>query len=108
MFFIIAAATSIVFLFCQQGLTQEPAKVVMGQISQIDWASSTIAVRYLQEHGYVVYDEVSLFVPDNANIFKGNDRIGFTDLQIGDQVTAEYINTSPGPLQIINMTVVIP
>ncbi|MFA4889709.1 MAG: hypothetical protein WC628_09090 [Candidatus Omnitrophota bacterium] len=80
-------------------------KSLRGQIFRLDWAAQTITVRYLQTQGYVSYDEVTVFAPDASGISKSGKNIGFIDLQIGNQVTLEYADTSPGPLKLVSMVV---
>jgi hypothetical protein len=94
--------------YCQNAPRVQEAKTVRGQVSQIDWAASTVTVRWLQTEGYVCFDEITIFVPDGVHIIRGGKTIGLAELQIGSQVTVEYVNTSPGPLKLINMTVVTP
>ena len=93
--------------FSQDSADNRQILTLRGQISQIDWVASSITVRWLQAEGYVAYDETTFFVPDNANVTKGGNVIGLADLQVGASVTVEYINTSPGPLKLINLTVIV-
>lgn len=81
-------------------------ETVTGQISQIDWVASSVTIRYMQTEGYIAYDEVTLFVGRSANIQKRGRSVGLSELQIGDQLSAEYINTSPGPLKATSINVV--
>jgi len=78
----------------------------IGQISDIDWVASAVTVRYMQTQGYLAYDEITLFVPRSATIQKRGRSVGLSELQIGDQLTAEYVNASPGPLKAVKITVV--
>jgi len=94
--------------FSQEDYQQEDVKTLRGQVTQINWPASTITVRFLQTKGYVSFDEITFFVPGSIHIAKGSSAIGLDQLQIGDQLTIEYINVSPGPLKVISMTVVIP
>lgn len=104
LFLALSALTT--FSYCDELSLEQQTRTIRGQISRINWAASTITIRWLQTEGYVGYDEISIFVPDDSSIVKGGTAIGLTRLQIGDQVTAEYINASPGPLKLMNMTVV--
>lgn len=92
--------------YCEAPSSEQKTQSLRGEIFGINWPASTVTIRWLQTEGYIVFDEISIFVPDSACILKAGQAIGFAQLQIGDQVTVEYINTSPGPLKLINMTVV--
>jgi len=94
--------------FSQQDYNQQDVLTLRGQITQVDWPASAITVRYLQTKDYVSFDEVTFFVPANIHIVRGSSTINLSQLQIGDQITIEYVNTSPGPLKVISMTVLIP
>jgi hypothetical protein len=83
-------------------------QAVQGTISGIDWAGSTVTIRWLQSEGVMRYDELTISVPDSSLIKKNGSSIGLTYLQLGDQVKARYVNTSPGPLKLVELEVMGP
>lgn len=93
-----------IFCFAQEPL-QQPI-VIRGQISQINFAASTITVRWLQTQGYVSYDEITLYVGPQAQITKGGSQIGYTQLQIGDQLEARYIDAGLNGFRLLSLNVV--
>ncbi|MBU1870018.1 MAG: hypothetical protein KJ818_06060 [Candidatus Omnitrophica bacterium] len=97
---------SCLFAYMQVQAQNKQIKTLRGQISQIDWVASTITVRWLATEGYVSYDEVTFFVPDSTRIVKEGASVALTDLQVQDSVIVEYLDTSPGPLKAISLTVV--
>lgn len=92
--------------FCFAQEPQPEAITVRGQITERDSASSTITIRWLQTDGYVAYDEITLYIPRSAQITKGNEQIGYLQLQVGDNVEAKYIDTGFQALKLISMRVV--
>jgi len=89
-----------------QATADKNVLTIIGQVSDIDWVASRVTVRYMQTQGVVGYDEVTLTVSRDTNIQRRGKAVGLSELQIGDQLTAGYINTSPGPLKALNIKVV--
>jgi hypothetical protein len=79
--------------YCQD---QPQIKTTKGNVCAIDWVKSVIVVRLFD-------DEIVIFVPDGAKIYRGTESISLADINIGDSVAVEYYNASPGPLRAISI-----
>ncbi|OGX15380.1 MAG: hypothetical protein A2166_04580 [Omnitrophica WOR_2 bacterium RBG_13_41_10] len=78
-------------------------RTAKGRVTAVNWVAQTITLRFFIEGAF---DELTLFVPDKIKIAKGNNTVSFANINIGDQVKADYYNTSPGPLKVISLAVV--
>lgn len=90
----------------QDSYANRPIQTINGQIAHINWVASNITVRWLQPNGITVYDEITFFVPRKANIMMNGEGITLSDVQIGDNTTVEYVNTNPGPLRAVSISIV--
>jgi hypothetical protein len=100
-----ASAAHIVPGYCQNSGNVKQVKVIEGAIVDADWVGQKIVVRWLQSQGQIKYDEITIFVPENTRITKGSDTISLSDLNISDQVSVEYYDSSPGPLKAVSINV---
>lgn len=106
--FIAVSIFVFVFAVCSYGqgnYVDSPPQTVTGQVSAKDWVGSMISVRWMQTQGIISYDEITIFVPDSAQITLHGKSIGLLEIQAGDMVKVDYINTSPGPLKALSITV---
>ena len=90
--------------YCQQeeGQQQRAVRTIDGQIYNMDWAGSTIVVRWLDVYDNS-YRELVIIVPEGAVIKKGADTIEFSQLEIDDAVTATYYEDSDGNAVLIDL-----
>jgi hypothetical protein len=95
-----------VCLYGQSNHAGKPVQIVSGQISQIDWVGSNITVKWLQPNGITVYDEVTFFVPRDAQITRNGETIQLSEVNIGDNATVEYLNAGLGGLRVVNISIV--
>ena len=91
------------FVYCQENHHKEELRTVKGRVVAVNWVAQALTVRFFVAGDF---DELTLFIPDKIKITKGNSTISFANINIGDQVKAEYYNTSPGPLKVLNLVVV--
>jgi len=89
--------------YCQERV----AKTLDGTISGLDWAKSEIVVKWLNTSDNS-YRETVLDVPNDAVIRKGADTIDVSELEIADEVTAEYYEDADGNAVLINLEVTSP
>lgn len=89
--------------YCQE----RAIKTLDGTISDMDWAKSEIAVKWLNTSDNS-YRETVLNMPDDAVIRKGTDTIQSSELQIADEVTVEYYEDADGNAILKNMEVSSP
>lgn len=82
-------------------------KTAEGQISDIDWAGSKIVVRWMSQDDNVFHD-TAITIPDEAKLRKGADEIGFSELEISDDVTAKYYEDLDGNATLITLSVTNP
>lgn len=82
-------------------------KTIEGQVSDIDWAGSKMVVRWLDQQDSTYY-ETSMAVPDEAEMTKGADIIGFSELEVADNVTARYYEDRDGNAILISLNVTSP
>lgn len=78
----------------QQDTTSEGSiQSVTGTVAEVDWASSTLIVH---THDYGSGDQLTFFVPDDAVLTRGSGTIGFAEINQGDEVEIQYLNTLSG------------
>lgn len=90
----------------QDSYVNKPVQIIRGQISHIDWVRSNIAVKWLQPDGVNVYDEITFFVPKEANITRNGENIALSDVQIGDNTKVEYVKADLVGLRALNISIV--
>jgi len=104
----IAAFLSAAFLFlpfvCAQ---QDQAQVcvmksVAGKVLELDWVTSTLVVKWLGASGY---DEMTLTVPEDAQITKGTEKVNFGDVELSDDVYIRYRDCGFAGLKVISVNV---
>lgn len=90
---------------CQDEAQKEQQVVVYsvaGKISNINWVRSEIAVKwYDRRRGR--YDEIVLFVPKRAKIFKYGNQAWLSDIIVGDNVEANYYASPPNPFTVVSL-----
>jgi hypothetical protein len=69
-------------------------ETAQGSVTAIDWVGSVITV-----------EDTRFQVPSGIKVYKGDDQLGFSDVNKGDQVTVMYKKESPGILKAISITV---
>lgn len=84
--------------YCQDYLSEEEQQFAdfSGAVTAVDWVASTVVV-----------NDVSFKVEQNTVIIKGTDTIGFSSINIGDQVDVKFYKDSAGELIVTNMVVKI-
>lgn len=93
-------------LYGQDSYANKSVQMISGQICHIDWVGSNITVKWLQPDGVTVYDELTIFVPKEANITRSGENIELSDIQIGDNAKVEYVNTGFAGLQAVSISIV--
>lgn len=92
---------------CQEVHNGRQIQFIQGEVAAVDWAGSKLVVRWF-DNETLSNDEINFFVPDGAKVTKGNETVmGFAEIQVGDRVTVEYYNDSPGALKVISINVKI-
>lgn len=90
---------------CQQESEQDRKATVYsvaGKVSNINWVRAEIAVKwYDRSRGR--YDEIVLFVPKRAKVFKYGNQAWFADINIGDDIEANYYVSPPNPFTVISL-----
>jgi hypothetical protein len=80
--------------YAKDGPGNYKTQVMDGNISSIDWVGSVIAV-----------NNMMIFVPPGARIYKGSDSIGLSAINMGDPVTVTYYNDPAGVHTAVNIVV---
>ena len=92
--------------YCQeeQQLDQQQRKIetIEGNISNLDWAGSKIAIKGLNPADNT-YRELVVTVPDDAIITKGTESIGLAELEMDDAVTVRYYEDSQGSAIMVSL-----
>jgi len=65
-----------------------------GTVTSVDWVGSVLAV-----------NDVEFSVPSNVEVRKGNDKTGFADINVGDDVTVTYTKERDGSLKAVRIVV---
>jgi len=67
----------------------EEETTVSGTVTDVDWVSSSLTVRYVNPYtGHL--DEVTVRVPKEAKINRGTRSMSFSDIRQSDMVTMTY------------------
>jgi len=75
---------------CGEEVGERKTETIVGLVSVVDWVGSTMVVKCFSD--YVVV------VPPETKIFKNDRRIGFSEVNVQDNVTAECYRDSSGTL----------
>jgi len=102
-FAIIILTNQTSFVYGQENHHKEELRTAKGRVVAVNWIAQTLTVRFFVDGAF---DELNLFIPEKIKIAKNNNAISFANINIGDQVKADYYNTSPGPLKVISLAVV--
>lgn len=82
--------------YCQE---VETLRVVIlkaaGTVKQIDWVAGKIAI---STDDYEGADEVAFIVPDDAQLDSGTEAIKLSDIEQGDWVEIQFVETADGPV----------
>lgn len=101
-FFFLLSLLSFSAGYSQNYSQEETLKTVQGDVSEIDWVGSTMAVRYVDgENAYP--QEIDFIVAQEVKIRRGSEEIGLADLEIGDRVSVEYSDASPPPYKAVSI-----
>jgi len=95
----ISAIVAVMMVLAAQACFQDGPKVYAaesaeGTVSSVDWVGSVIVV-----------DDVRYAVPQDAAIYKGEDAIGLSDINVGDRVTVSYYDDPAGVRKAALITV---
>jgi len=102
-FAIIILTNQASFVYGEDDSKKYELRTVKGRVVAVNWVAQTLTVRFFVAGDF---DELDLFIPEKIKIAKDNNAISFANINIGDQVKADYYNTSPGPLKVISLAVV--
>ena len=80
--------------YCQNVEEMGRMEEIDGTVTSVDWVGSILVV-----------NDVRLSVPDEAHLYKSNDTITLSDIEIGDQVVVKYIDKPTGDDLVISATV---
>ena len=90
---------------CYCGYNGQEVKTVKGQIIDLDDQKNILVVKWFDSIN-LANDQITVFVPKDAIIYKGTNRIGFIELNQFDNITVDYYDDSPGPLIALKVSVV--
>lgn len=65
-----------------------------GSVTSIDWVGSTMTV-----------DDTKFSVSSDMEVYKGDDRVSFSDIEVGDQVVVRYRSGASGAPKAVSVTV---
>jgi len=65
-----------------------------GNVTAIDWVGSVVTV-----------EDTEFFIPSNVEVIKGSDKVGFSDIDVGDSVTVTYSKEKDGLLKAIRIVI---
>ena len=82
---------------------EEGQKTISGTVTETDWVSSSISVRYFPDFSTDA-DELDLKVTSDAKMRRDTDAISFSDIEINDPVTATYFDDGLSGLKIKTLT----
>ena len=74
-------------IYCQDESETLPAQTMSGKVTAMDWVGSILVV-----------GNTRFIVPRDVKIYKGNDTIDFTELNLSDDVKVSYYQDSSGEL----------
>jgi hypothetical protein len=67
---------------------------MQGNVTAIDWVGSVLTI-----------SDTEFSVPSNVKVIKGTEKIGFSDINVGDSVTVTYSRGKDGSLKAIRIVV---
>lgn len=67
---------------------------VQGSVTAMDWVGSVLAV-----------NDIEFSVPSDVKVVKGSDKIGFSDINVGDSVAVTYSKEKDGSLKAVRIVV---
>ncbi len=79
---------------CQDFEEGGRVETIDGVVTAVDWVGSILVV-----------NDVYLSVPSEAKMYKSNDTIELSDIEIGDQVEATYHARPTGENTVVSVTV---
>lgn len=90
---LLAGMIAVSSLYCQEKTDVKKVMSIYGNVDSIDWVGSVL-----------VAGGMRFTVASDVEVFKGSDRIGFSDIKMGDTVTVKYTvdpSGSPKAFKII-------
>lgn len=95
-FLMMAGIAAVVPSYCQDDPEAWQIKTTQGSIVQIEVIGQLITVSTFD-------DQLTLFVPDSARIFRGTENISIDDLEISDNVTVKYYDAGVAGLKVVSI-----
>jgi hypothetical protein len=80
--------------YCQDIEEKGRAEEIDGVVNAVDWVGSILVV-----------NDVHLTVPSEAKMYKSNDEIELSDIEVGDQVEVTYRSKPTGENMVESITV---
>ena len=72
--------------YSQDNSENRALSTVEGGVTSVDWVGAVISVN----------NNIMISVPSNTVIYKGEDQISLSDVNMGDPVTVTYYDDPPG------------
>jgi hypothetical protein len=88
--------------YCQDSTDESKADIVKGVVAAVDWVAGILVVRTM-DFGNI--DEITFEVPDDVEITKGTNSIGFSSINLTDPVRVEYLGNSFSGLKAVRIMV---
>ena len=78
----------------EETVTSEDTMTMRGIVGSVDWVGSLLVV-----------DAVQFLVTDKTKAYKGNSKIWFSEINVGDPVVVDYYKDDKGVLKAVRITV---
>ena len=82
------------FGLAEEAIAPEDTMTMRGIVGSMDWVGSLLVV-----------DAVQFSVTDNTQVYKGNGKIWFSEINVGDPVLIDYYKDDKGVLRAVRITV---
>ena len=95
----LALAAVVIFIAgfgCCEEKQEVKLRTVVSIVDSIDWVGSIMIVNWQNTEEDFAYTSLTLYVPQDVTIYKGTDKIDFTEINPGDEVTVTYYRDSSG------------
>ena len=96
-FVLLALAFTAGLAYCQVKAETRKTIPIVGIVAKLDVVGNIIEVK-------IDSGQMSFSVPDDASITEGTKKIGLMDIEVGDPVTIQYYNPSPGQFVVVSIT----
>lgn len=70
------------------------AETMRGSVTSVDWVGAAMSV-----------DNTAFSVPPGTDIYKGSGRVGFSDINVGDQAIVTFKRDPSGMPEAISITI---